>query len=370
MYSWRIKDPTQPDYLAPYLQEDWMRAMAGAVQDPIHHAEGDVLTHVSWVCRELTALDEYRRLPADEQQVLAWAALLHDVAKPECTVHEGDRVRSPSHAERGARKARKILWFLNCPFEIREQICSLVRYHMTVFWALERDDPIRLARQISLHCRCDHLALLAQADALGRACADTQDLLDKVALFRELASEAGCLKEPMPFASPTARFRYFQGKWHNPELEPWQEFRSRVIVMAGLPGAGKDTWIARYAPPWSVISLDALRQELKIAPTGPQGKVLEVARERARQYLRAGEPFIWNATNISRSMRQKPISLFLEYGAQVRIQYVEVPPLILEHQNRNREAPVPFKAIEGMLAKWEVPSLTEAHECQHFVPSY
>lgn len=363
--SWQLEGLVEGDFFQRQSHEPWLAGLKGCKQDPIHHAEGDVYTHVGMVCSELCRLREYQELPLQDRRIVAWAALLHDIAKPQCTVVEWNRVSSPGHAAMGAVRARKILWLLGCPFKVREEICALVRYHMSVFWALEQEQPERKVREISLHARCRLQALLAQADALGRVCQDTQDLLDRVELFREQARELGCFDEPATFASDGSRFLYFEGSWHNPELEPFEEKRSEVILLSGLPGAGKDTWIERHAPAWPVISLDEIRRELKISPSGGQGKVLETARERAREFLRRREPFIWNATNISRQVRQKPLALFHDYGARVRIVYLDVSPRTLESQNQAREHVVPVKAIESMTDKWEVPSPLEAHRVEY-----
>lgn len=357
-----VDDPSFPE---AFWTEEWMQSMRGCAQDPIHHAEGDVFTHVNLVCAELTKLEEYRELPRESQQILAWAALLHDVAKPFCSISENGRIKSPGHARKGALTARRILWLRDCPFALREEICSLVRYHMRVFWALEQDSPERLVREISLHCRCRYLAILAQADALGRECSDRRELLDKVQLFRQLAEESECLDRPARFASESSRYLYFQEKWHNPELEPYADFRCEVIMLSGLPGAGKDTWIRRHAPCWPVISLDDIRTELGIPPTGPQGKTLETARLLAREYLRRGESFIWNATNISRLTRRKVLSLFFDYGARVRIVYLETSAETMDMRNRGRARTVPYKAVARMIEKWDVPSLTEAHRVDY-----
>jgi putative nucleotidyltransferase with HDIG domain len=368
--SWELDGIDDGSFAEKLLAEgvDWLAELRGCPQDPVHHGEGDVLIHVLMVCRELSKLDSFRQLPALQQQILAWAALLHDVAKPACTIHEPDgRISSPGHAIKGANKARRLLWMKNCPFALREEICGIIHYHMKVFWAFEQDDPTRLAREISLRCRCHHLAILAEADARGRVCPDTQDLLDRVALFRELADEAGCLTTPAQFASNFCRFRYLEGKWHNPESPPYEDFKCRVLLMSGLPGSGKDTWLERRGPNWPVVSLDAIREELNISPTDNQGKVIEAARERARVYLRTGRNFIWNATNISSRIRAKSLSLFLEYGAHVEIVYLEQDPQVLESHNRDRPNMVPWPAVERMLGKWEVPTLTEAHKVRYVV---
>jgi predicted kinase len=362
--SWELKGVEDGSFWQQLLDEgeNWWCEMDGCPQDPVFHAEGDVLTHVGLVCQELSKLEEYQGLIAPDRQILAWAAALHDVAKPACTITEPDgRITSPGHAARGALVARRLLWQRDCPFHIREEICGLVHYHMKVFWALEQDDPARLVRKISLRCRPKLLALLAQADALGRDCPDTRDLLQKVELFRLLGQEHDCYEHPARFASDLSRLQYFQGGWHNPEIAPFEDFRCEVILLSGLPGSGKDTWIREQAPPWPVISLDAIRQELKMPPTGNQGKVINLARDRAREYLRARQNFIWNATNISPLIRRRCLSLVMEYGARVFIVYLEQPLKTLEERNRDRNAAVPWKAIEKMLRKWDPPLPTEAH---------
>jgi predicted kinase len=82
--------------------------------------------------------------------------------------------------------------------------------------------------------------------------------------------------------------------------------------------------------------------------------------------LRAGRNFVWNATNITRQMREQLIDLFSTYKAFIRIVYVEVEYRKLFIQNRSREAVLPASAIERLIAKMEVPAQTEAHEIIYY----
>jgi predicted kinase len=132
--------------------------------------------------------------------------------------------------------------------------------------------------------------------------------------------------------------------------------------MSGLPGAGKDTWIAENLPRWKVISLDRLREEMKIAADCPQGQVVQRAREIAREFLRRGESFVWSATNTSREVRSNVVRLLRSYNARVRIVYVEAPAGELYRRNRERKRVVPEEVITRLLNRWEPPSITEGHE--------
>ena len=341
---------------------EWARNLRGCAQPPQHHGEGDVWTHTRLVCEALAALPAWRALNEEDRRVVFAAALLHDVAKPACRREDEDgQVSFPNHARRGAIMARTILWRLGVPFAVREQVCALVRHHLKPFYLLERPDPRRLALEVSQTARCDWLALLAEADARGRVCQDLSRLLDNIALFAEFCREQGCWQAPWLFPSDHARFLYFLHEGRLPDYPPHEDFAAEVVLMSGLPGAGKDHWIAANLPGWPVVSLDDLREELDVSPSDQQGPVLNRAREQAREYLRAGRPFVWNATNLSRLVRGECIRLFAAYRARVRIAYVEVSEEKLEQQNRQRPAPVPGKVIERLLQRWEVPDLTEAH---------
>ena len=80
--------------------------------------------------------------------------------------------------------------------------------------------------------------------------------------------------------------------------------------MSGLPGSGKETWLAAHQTNLPVISLDAVRNELNIHPTNNQGQVAQVARERCREFLRAKTAFAFNATNTMKETRTPSTQTF------------------------------------------------------------
>ena len=137
--------------------------------------------------------------------------------------------------------------------------------------------------------------------------------------------------------------------------------------MSGLPGSGKDTRIQKQMPERPVISLDAIREELGERSTGNQGKVIQLARERAREFLRQGQDFVWDATNLSREIRGQLIDLFANYRARVRIIYVEASMPSLHYQNENRSDAVPASVIGEMMNRWEVPTPFEADQVEWWV---
>jgi putative nucleotidyltransferase with HDIG domain len=360
--AWRVSwDELDRDY-------PWIRNLAGCPQNPVYHAEGDVWIHTRMVCEALAALPAWRGLPDEERRIVFAAALLHDVGKPDCTrIESNGRIHSRGHSRRGAILARQILWRLRVPFAVRERVTALVRHHQVPYFLLERGDAQRLCIEISQTARCDHLALLAEADVLGRNCADQRHLLDNIALFREYCSEQGCLSAPRAFASDHARFLYFLHPGRYPDAPAHEDFRAEVVLLSGLPGAGKDHYLRTHLADWPVVSLDAVRAELDIDPSDDQGAVLNHAREQARIYLRQGRSFVWNATNVSRQLRGESLRLFASYNARIRIVYLETSPDLLEARHRRRPAPVPEKVIARLMDRWEVPDRTEAHEVDWIV---
>jgi predicted kinase len=363
--------PGPPDYVLPWAEMHaeypWLRALSGCPQDPIHHAEGDVWIHTRMVCQELLALDAWRSLSEEQRRIVFAAAVLHDIGKPDCTKNEEGRITSRGHSRRGTILARNILWRMGVPFAAREMICALIRYHQVPYFLIDREDSTRLAIEVSCVGRGDLLTILANADVRGRICQDKQRLLDNVALCREQMRELGVVDRAYPFASDHARVLYFKNPNRQPDAPAYVEHRCEVILLSGLPGSGKDHHIRTHFPEQALISLDDLRAELDVLPGENQGEVLTAARDRARDYLREGTPFVWNATNLMRQLRTQPVELFLRYGARVRIVYVEVPAEVLFRQNRERSAVVPERVMERFLDRWEVPDVTEAHAVEYVV---
>lgn len=97
-----------------------IEAMKGVQQSPDYHPEGDVFEHT---LRLLERLDQ-------PTETLALAALLHDVAKPECAVERDHRITFYGHCERGAEMAAGICQRLRRSRDTWERVAWLVRNHL------------------------------------------------------------------------------------------------------------------------------------------------------------------------------------------------------------------------------------------------
>ncbi len=107
--------------LAEVLPE--IAATFSCEQSPDCHPEGSVFNHIRLMLE---------KLPADASPALAWAVLLHDVAKP--VTAELDTVTGKihfyGHEKIGADMAETILTRLRFPNKQIEEIVTCVRYHM------------------------------------------------------------------------------------------------------------------------------------------------------------------------------------------------------------------------------------------------
>ncbi|CAM2005203.1 ATP-binding protein [Acanthopleuribacter pedis] len=336
--------------------------LAGCPQEPEYHAEGDVWIHTRMVCEAMLADPAWRAAPRFDQVRMFTAALTHDIGKPACTREEEGRITSRGHSMLGAKMLRTLLWEQGMPFFEREALVNLVRFHQFPFYLAEREDAERTVIHISGLTRCDWLQQLATADINGRISDHVARALDNIELFQLTAEELGCREKAYPFIDPVTRYYYMRGKWHQTDYPAPIQHRGWVTLLAGLPGSGKDHWIQQHGENRPVVSLDRLRRAMGVKPDKHQGRVIQAAKEEAKTYLGEGRDFIWNATNITRSMRDKLYNLFHRYNYAVHLVYIEAPsPKTLDQQNRNREHVVPSAVLAKMRNKLEIP---DPAECQ------
>ena len=86
-----------------------------------HHHKYDLFTHVAHVVEGVPG-----------EVALRWAALLHDVGKPDCfTIDEAGSGHFYGHATASAELADAIMARMKASTALREQVVTLVRLHMT-----------------------------------------------------------------------------------------------------------------------------------------------------------------------------------------------------------------------------------------------
>ena len=368
------QNPNSEIDLSPFYKTaigELLNKMEATEQNPVYHAEGTVLNHTKRVLSELLHSEEYKDESDEGRYILFLACLLHDIGKIDCTRIENGEITSPRHTIVGAKLARKTLWQMGLAgdsdsIRIREAVCQLIRYHSYPPFCINDKDDVRLHRIAENGSLTDAFSLrrlltLEKADVLGRIGEGVADMFDRVKYCEMMAKELQILDTPYRFMSDFTKRAYYKRRlnWRGGGLYQPEPFE--VILMAGLPGTGKDTYIKNNFPDLPVVSLDAIRERLSISPTQNQSKVVECAREEEKALLRKKIPFVWNATSITNELRSMQISLFEEYGASVRCIYLETEWKENLRRNRERKRVVPETVIERMLSRLEVP---EAYECE------
>jgi putative nucleotidyltransferase with HDIG domain len=359
--------------------EKFAEQMKHTEQSPKYHGEGNVHTHTQMVCKALISLDEYKELDETKQNILYAAALLHDIGKIKTTVFQDGDWHSPHHASTGSRMARELLFKeFNMGgtkelMQMRETICTLIRFHSFPPHAIEYDDGFfgtikmhRIAANSLLmpDFSIKMLCILAKADTLGRVCDDQDEVIEKIEFCKELAIEEGCYEGCYNFPSEYTRRLFLSGKPVWKDSDQYDSTWGTVYMMSGLPGVGKDYTIKKMLGGIPMVSLDEIRKKNKVKATDNQGAVANAAKEFAKDHLRKHEPFVWNATNLTPQMREQLIEMFESYGANVKIIYVESSYDTLSKQNKNRAAIVPQDVIDNMLKKLVPPLMTEAREIE------
>lgn len=364
MMTWNdCFNSTTEAILAWAREQAWANDMAACLQDAQWHAEGDVWTHTLMVCRELHELSEWPEVDRRNQLQLLFTALFHDAGKPR-TTHidpETGHTRSPKHAAAGTEIARRVLRELGCDVRTREEICALVTWHGRPPYLLEKPSPEQEVIRLSWLVNNRLLYLFALADTRGRLAREMSRPEENLHFWKAVATDQGCFEQPYPFANEHARFLFYRQELSDLHYTPHPNFSCTMTLLAGLPGAGKDTWLAKHRPQLPVVSLDEIRDEIDVDPTDNQGEVAQLAREQCRVHLRAKRDFAFNATNLTRQLRKRWIDLGHDYGARIEIVYVEPPVATILAQNKRRSRPVPEKVIRNLLDRLEPPTITECH---------
>lgn len=365
-----------PNNQSKIIYEDYfdlfpsLQALASTIQDPIYHAEGDVWTHTKMVCDELLKLPEYQKASKEEQFILFYSALLHDISKPICTkINEDGRVSSAGHSKIGAIDTRILLWKKEVPFEIREKICRIIEVHQLPFYAFHKNankkqrDPIFLGHMLSTNTPMHLLFILAKADMLGRTCHSKQENLDNMELFKELCIEEKCFYNAKQFPDNYTRVKYFRTEGSISADYPfYYDKGSSVIVMSGLPASGKDYWIEKNYPQLDVIGFDLAEKDLKLKHGENNGAVVHYVHDKAKEFLREKRPFIFNATHIIKDLRDKTLDLLYNYNAEVSLVYLEASYSSIMERNHHRNSTLDNQTINKMLHKWDIPKEIETHE--------
>ena len=149
-----------------------------AEQSKKYHPEGNVWVHTMMVLDEAAKIrDEFHN-----PEPVMWAALLHDIGKPDTTRVRKGRITSYNHDVVGAKLSKEFLECFTEDKDFIEKVSMLVKYHMHMLYVLKGHpfgDISKLKKETDIH----DLALLCRCDRLGRTGADVEEETKNYNLF-------------------------------------------------------------------------------------------------------------------------------------------------------------------------------------------
>lgn len=139
--------------------------------------------------------------------------------------------------------------------------------------------------------------------------------------------------------------------------------------MVGLPGAGKDTWIAQNLPnTHKVVCRDDIRAEIGLCKAGEkivasreqENLVTAIFNQKLKEYARAGEDIAINNINLVKRYRMEYKRTLKDFDVNWIYVVVEAPDL--ETNKKRREGQIPPEVFDRMVERYEPPTPDEYDE--------
>ncbi|MGA2118197.1 MAG: AAA family ATPase [Bryobacteraceae bacterium] len=134
----------------------------------------------------------------------------------------------------------------------------------------------------------------------------------------------------------------------------------RIIVLVGLPGSGKSTYLEKVGG--TGLASDKIRLWLADDETdqSAQGRVFQTLRYLLRQRLEIGRPVTYiDATNLTVRERRPYLEIARKRGCTAEAVFFDVPFEVCCARNRRRRRVVPDDVLMRMSARLSPPTAEE-----------
>ena len=147
-------------------------------QSPKHHPEGNVWNHTLLVVNEAAKTKD----KSSDRRAFMWAALLHDIGKPDTTRIRKGKITSYDHDKVGSKLAGEFLSQLTDDHRFIEAVVALVRWHMQILF-VAKDLTLADVKTIKQQVDIKEIALLGLCDRLGRLNANRFQEEENIKMF-------------------------------------------------------------------------------------------------------------------------------------------------------------------------------------------
>jgi len=137
-----------------------------------------------------------------------------------------------------------------------------------------------------------------------------------------------------------------------------------LIIMVGVPGSGKSTYVKKNLQDYKVLSSDEIRKELFGDESCQSNNILvfNTLYKRAREYLLLGYNIVIDATSINVKERKRVLDNFKDLQIKKIAIYIKTPIEICYKQDSERERKVGKDVIDYFNSNFEVPTKEEGFD--------